>query len=387
MEHPLVSRLIGILEDPSNTLSGTLSGDLVRGYSAYEIARQNGYTGTVRQWLSSLVGESGKTPVITATKESGITSIFADDTLIAMVYDGEDGAKGDPGEKGDTPVITATKQNGVTAIFADNVQIATINDGMDGAKGDPGDDYILTQADMATIASLVDVIDDTSSALDKTWSAGKIESELSNAGSVKDVTINGTSVLDNETGEANIPYANNSTRGVVRTLSAYGTGALADGTLRTNPSDSATVKAGTHEYQPVVPSIQHESSFYGLAKAAGDTTQSQSANAVGTYTPEAALAIRNMIGATGESASITVVGTDPVIQASSNARYICGEVATLDFTPSATGICEVIFTSGTTPTVLTLPQTVQFPEWFAVEASHTYEISVIDGTYGAVMVW
>ena len=90
----------------------------------------------------------------------------------------------------------------------------------------------------------------------------------------------------------------------------------------------------------------------------------------------------------GQSISITVTGTDPVIQASSNARYICGEVATLDFTPCSVGICEVIFTSGTTPTVMTpLPQTVQMPEWFVVEANHTYEISVIDGVYGAVMVW
>lgn len=39
-----------------------------------------------------------------------------------------------------------------------------------------------------------------------------------------------------------------------------------------------------------------ESTFYGLAKAAGDTTQSQSSNAVGTYTDEAKAAIQNMFG-------------------------------------------------------------------------------------------
>ena len=88
-----------------------------------------------------------------------------------------------------------------------------------------------------------------------------------------------------------------------------------------------------------------------------------------------------------QSISVTVTGTDPVIQANSNTRYICGEVATLSFTPCASGICEVIFTSGTTPTVLTLPQTVTLPERFEVEASHTYEISIVDGVYGAVMYW
>lgn len=34
----------------------------------------------------------------------------------------------------------------------------------------------------------------------------------------------------------------------------------------------------------------------GLAKAAGDTTQAQSANTAGTYTPEAKTAIRTMLG-------------------------------------------------------------------------------------------
>ena len=212
--------------------------------------------------------------------------------------------------------------------------------------------------------------------------------DLSNAGSVKDVTVNGTSILDSETGVAEIPVASNSNLGVIGVNGTYGIGyAPHVNSLVFVNSGVAETKLGTSQNRAVLLANQHHSVFYGLAKAAGDTTQSQSANAVGTYTPEAALAIRNMIGATGESASITVTGTDPVIQASSNARYICGEVATLSFTPCASGICEVIFTSGTTPTVLTLPQTVQMPEWFEVEANHTYEISVIDGTYGAVMVW
>jgi len=87
------------------------------------------------------------------------------------------------------------------------------------------------------------------------------------------------------------------------------------------------------------------------------------------------------------SKEVTVSGTTPTITAESNTRYICGEVLSLSFTPSASGICSVVFTSGSTATVLTLPQTVMMPEWFEVEANHTYEISVADGVYGAVMVW
>lgn len=36
--------------------------------------------------------------------------------------------------------------------------------------------------------------------------------------------------------------------------------------------------------------------FYGLAKAAGDTTQSASSNTVGAYTDDAKTAIRAMLG-------------------------------------------------------------------------------------------
>lgn len=36
---------------------GTLGGQLVRGFSAYEIAVANGYKGTEQEWLESLKGE------------------------------------------------------------------------------------------------------------------------------------------------------------------------------------------------------------------------------------------------------------------------------------------------------------------------------------------
>lgn len=39
---------------------GTLGGQLVRGFSAYDIAVQNGYQGTEEEWLDSLKGEPGE---------------------------------------------------------------------------------------------------------------------------------------------------------------------------------------------------------------------------------------------------------------------------------------------------------------------------------------
>lgn len=82
-----------------------------------------------------------------------------------------------------------------------------------------------------------------------------------------------------------------------------------------------------------------------------------------------------------------VSGATPTITAKAGVRYVCGEVTSLDFTPAATGISDVIFTSGSTPTVLTLPNTVRMPSWFVVEANTTYEINIADGVYGSVMSW
>lgn len=85
----------------------------------------------------------------------------------------------------------------------------------------------------------------------------------------------------------------------------------------------------------------------------------------------------------------TVTGANPVIVAQAGHRYICGEVATISITPPASGICDVVFASGTTAAILTVPNTVKWPEWFdptSLAASTTYELSIMDGL-GVVSVW
>ena len=95
----------------------------------------------------------------------------------------------------------------------------------------------------------------------------------------------------------------------------------------------------------------------------------------------------------GESGSMnvqTVSGATPSIIAEENCRYVCGTVTSISITPSDQGICDVQFTSGTSVTVLTIPNTVVFPEWFdasALETNTVYEISIVDGTYAAVGMW
>jgi len=97
-------------------------------------------------------------------------------------------------------------------------------------------------------------------------------------------------------GIATIPKANTSTYGVVKLATSNSLYLLADGSLAVTAATQANCKSGDNNSRTVTPAIQHVSVFYGLAKAAGDTTMSSSSNAVGTYTTEAKAAIHTMLG-------------------------------------------------------------------------------------------
>ena len=174
----------------------------------------------------------------------------------------------------------------------------------------------------------------------------------------------------------------------VNTNSAYGVRSYS-GTLAITDATVNEIKTGTTTWKSLTPGYQHASAFYGLAKAAGDTTQSASSNAVGIYTDNAKASIKSMLGIQdGSTGTVDVSGTAPVIAAVENTRYVCGEVTTLTITPPSSGICIVRFTSGSTPTVLTANNVI-WPDWFdstELEVSRVYEICITDG-YGAVMSW
>lgn len=215
-------------------------------------------------------------------------------------------------------------------------------------------------------------------------------------GTVGDVQINGSSVVSN--GVANIPLATTTSVGVVYPISNYGLNMNTIGGIYVAKATDDQVKIGTNQYKPIVPLNQHASTFYGLAKAAGDTTQSASSNAVGTYTAEAKAAIHTMLGIDPASIAAqvdiplveTISGTTPTITGQPNVRYVCGEVSTISITPPASGSVDVIFESGSTAAVLTVPSTVKWPAWFdatALEADTTYEVLITDGVYGSVMTW
>lgn len=196
---------------------------------------------------------------------------------------------------------------------------------------------------------------------------------------------------------SNTDYATANNAGVVTINVARGINSI-NGELQIIAANDGEVQGGVIYYKPIIPARQHQSVFYGLAKAAGDTTQAASSNAVGIYTAEAKAAIHTMLGIDPASIAAqvdiplveTVSGTTPTITGQPNVRYVCGEVSTISITPPAGGSVDVIFESGSTATTMTVPSTVKWPVWFdaeALEANTTYEILITDGIYGSVMTW
>ena len=215
------------------------------------------------------------------------------------------------------------------------------------------------------------------------WAAADVTETTIGDDIVTDVQINGTSITSG--GVANVPIGS-STLGVVKETVIYGIDITNDGSLMLiSPSDDE-IKAGSAQSRRAIQTHnQHKSTFYGLAKAAGDTTQSQSSNAVGVYTETAKSKISEML-----NAPVTVSGTTPSITGMAGVRYVCGEVATLSITPPVSGCIDVVFTSGGTPTVLTVPSTVKWVNGFDpdnLDANTVYEINIMDGIYGVAGSW
>ena len=203
---------------------------------------------------------------------------------------------------------------------------------------------------------------------------------------IKDVQVGGSSVVTDNV--ANVPVATASTLGVIKAWNTYGVD-QSGGNLRIFGANASEVKDGTHSYHPIVPYREHEATFYGLSKVAGVDLANETVT-LGTYPQSAKTAIKQMLGVNDSYDCFieTVSGTDPVIVGEPSYRYNCGEVYTLSITPPASGTIDVIFTSGTTPTVLTLPNTVRMPDWWVgVEANTTYEFCITDATYCGVISW
>ena len=111
----------------------------------------------------------------------------------------------------------------------------------------------------------------------------------------------------------------------------------------------------------------------------GSVTPESIVTVTGQMTPEQATRTRDNLGASPAETVVEVSGTTPTIEPQANTVYKCGELTSLTISnPPATGAYSIVFTSGSTATVTTIPSTILGLESFAAEANTMYEINVLD---------
>ena len=154
---------ISVTEETSP--SASVGEDLPRGKSAYEVAVENGFSGTETEWLASLKGATGapgangkdgtdgKTPYV---GDNGNWYIGADDTGKPSR-----GAKGDKGEKGDTGAQGIQGEQGIQGVQGEKGDKgdkgspgAKGDKGAPGAKGDKGDPGATPNLSIGTVTTL-----------------------------------------------------------------------------------------------------------------------------------------------------------------------------------------------------------------------------------------
>ena len=140
-------------------------------------------------------GADGHSPVVTASKTDKTTTVYVDGEAIAAIDDGADGADGSDGADGHSPVVTASKAGSTTTVYVDGTAIATIEDGDDGQDGSDGHSPVVTASKTGKVTTVY--VDGTAIAT--------INDGQEGAGSVADVTVNGTSVLDGTTAKVIVP--------------------------------------------------------------------------------------------------------------------------------------------------------------------------------------
>lgn len=151
-----------------------------------------------------------------------------------------------------------------------------------------------------------------------------LRDRIKNAGSVKDVKVDGVSVLDEngvaiivlptvpvmdvqvngssvlQSGVANVPLcAGGNTRGVVGVSNSQGVGVITGtGILEIKPADNSDIKGGSYTAKALVPNTQHRAVFFGLSKVAGVDLKDETVT-LGAYPDSSKQAIQKMLGLDG----------------------------------------------------------------------------------------
>lgn len=314
-------------------------------------------------------GRDGVSPAasVTQTDDGAVLTVTdGSGTTTATLANGADGQPGQDGQDGVSPTISASEITGghrLTIVDAEGTTTVDVMDGTDGSDGSPGQDgspgadgYSPTASVSKSGGTATITITDKTGTTTATVSDG-VDGEDGNDGYSPTASV----TKSGSTATISITDKNGTT-----------TATVSDGTNGQDGQDGNDGADGV-TYTPSV-------SAQGVISWSNDG---------GRQNPES-VSIMGPQGPSGAAVEETVTGTTPSITAAANHRYVCGHVSTLSFTPSATGICDVVFESGSTATVLTVPNTVRWPDWFdptSLEANATYELNILNGVYGAVGVW
>lgn len=302
---------------------------------------------------------------------------------------GETGAKGDKGDKGDTGAKGDKGDTGAQGPKGDTGATGAIGpqgpkgdtgatgpqgpqgiQGIQGPAGPQGDSYVLTTQDKQDIADLIPVPEGGGMVVTATLISGILYSVDKTYAEIGLAVTEGSNVVLISDGKA-YPYA-----GMMYLYSApviaFGSFFAYEGTLVSNGFIVAMNGDDT-----LAQKIQSETAIPTLSDVQINGTSIVDNGVANIPLPKV----------------ITVTGATPSIAAQMDTQYLCGEVSTLDITLPESGMVDVVFESGATPTVLTVTppagQTVRWANDFdatALEANTTYEVNFMNGL-GVAVGW
>ena len=225
------------------------------GKSAYQIAIENGFVGTEEEWLESLNGKDGYTPIKGKDYfdgKDGYTPIKDKD-----YFDGKDGYTPQKYVDYYTTEDKSEMLESVKSAFEPDVQAInqTAEQAINIAKGRATGYVFDTLADLETALTDEEFVDSlvlgdnlyirATDVPDFWWDGTQkqpMETEKPDfSGLVKDVQVNGTTAVTD--GVANIPYAGDKVAGVVFIKGRSGSGLEigSDGVLKAYSADNATI--------------------------------------------------------------------------------------------------------------------------------------------------
>lgn len=242
-------------------------------------------------------GADGVSPTVTVTKTKDGHNVVITDAEGDHSFDVPDGTEGKDG---------VTPQFGIGTVSEGNTADVT----MTGTKENPVLNFVMpkvTTEDIVAVQDTQPTAEETAIWFPETpptpvqvpTYAEHLELKEDVDSKVADVKYKNTSLV-NQDGVAQIPPAQTSTPGLAMVGSGYGLKAAdpsgnSAGRISTDGATSSHIRFFTDQYRPITPYYLPEAVFRGLAKVAGDNTQTDSQNPVGTYTDDAKEAIQEML--------------------------------------------------------------------------------------------